>query len=164
MVVAAVAVVLFAIAFALHVICWRLRRPARPVGALLVILVGTLILGLMIAAQVVVLGPWQLAHIALFHIAATLAYIVLYSALEQDSPSLTIIAYVAAAQGRGRKPEELRGLVRDEQIVGVRFDALLAAGIVIQSPSELYLLTPRGRRWARLLNLFRRLYRLDKGG
>jgi hypothetical protein len=169
--VAAFAAGLFAVAFLLHLLCWRIRRPSRVALALLSLFLGTLVLGLLAAlyvpwlGQLTPLGPWEVAHVCLFHVAASLAYIVLYSALEQDSPTLTIIAFVAAAE-RGRSRNELFGLVRDDHIVGTRFDALVASQIIApaEGTDQVYVLTSRGQRWARLFGFCRHLYRLDKGG
>ena len=55
---------------------------------------------------------WQAIHVAVFHTACTLAYIVAYSALEHRSPSMTLLVAVADAAAAGCSPDELRGLLR----------------------------------------------------
>jgi hypothetical protein len=172
MIVAEFAIGLFAAAFFIHWLCWRIRRPRRAVFALLIIFHGTLVVGLLAAPHLPWLsrlspnGPWQIFHVCLFHIAFSLGYTVAYSALALDSPTLTIIPFVAAAGKRGRAREDLLGLVRDEQIVGSRFAALQAAGMIALTDhvTGAYVLTVAGRRWARLFRFLRRVYRLKKGG
>src|SRR6185295_978706 len=95
-------------------------------------------------------------HVCLFHVAFSLAYTVIYTALEMDSPTLTIVAFVDAAGARGRTREELLGLVSNDQIVGARFETLSASGIIARAGPG-YVLTPKGRRVALVFGLFRRL-------
>jgi hypothetical protein len=172
MIVAGFALGLFAAAFVIHLLLWRLRRPRREVPALLIIFQGALVVGLLAAphlpgvSQFAPTRPWEVCHVCLFHIAFSLSYTVAYSALALDSPTLTIIPFVAAAGERGRAREDLLRLVGNEQIVGTRFDALHAAGIIVLLDRETgaYVLTSAGRRWAHLFRFLQRLYRLKKGG
>jgi MFS family permease len=168
--VAGFALGLFALAFLLHWLRWRFGPPRRALFAMLIIFNGALLIGLLAAPLVPWLsqfsptGFWQTLHVCLFNIAFSLAYIVLYSALEGDSPTRTIVAYVAAAAGRGRTREELLGLIRNEQIVGRRCDALCSGGIIHLTDGGSYVLAPKGRRLALTFRAFRRAYRLKKGG
>jgi hypothetical protein len=166
--IAALAAALFACAFLAHWLVWRLRVPRRPILALLLIFLGALPIGLAATD----LGPpawprpegfWQHLHIALFHVAMSLAYIVTYSALEESSPSLTLVAFVFAAGTRGRSREELYGLISDDAVVGSRFRALIRGGLIADE-GGVYRLTPRGRRWAGLCRCIRLVLRLQKGG
>jgi hypothetical protein len=162
---------LFAAALLIHWLIWRLRRPQRVAATLLLIFFSTLGAGLLLAPHLPWLDRfaptelWPILHVCLFHSACTMAYMITYSALEQDSPTLTIIAYVAAAPGLGRSRADLLTLVSDQQIVGARFEALCASGLITPgSQVGAYVLTMKGRRWALLFSGFRRLYRLQKGG
>jgi hypothetical protein len=101
--------------------------------------------------------------VALFFTAMALNYIVLYSALEEDSPSLTIVLHVAQAGSQGCSSEEVFGLIQDDLIVRSRLEAMLAANLVV-CDGGVYRLTTQGRKWARLFGLFRALLRLPKGG
>ena len=49
------------------------------------------------------LGFWQCLHVAIFHVAMSLAYVVVYYGLEERSPSMTILAYVADAGQQGAR-------------------------------------------------------------
>jgi hypothetical protein len=167
---AAFAAALFAVAFLLHWLWWRLRRPRRALGALLVAFFGTLIVGLVAAphlpgiATFAPVGFWEHLHVVLFHVSFSLAYTVTYSALEMDSPTLTLVAFVAAGGSAGRSRAELLDVISDREMFGDRFAALTAAGILAPAAETGYVLTVKGQRWAEVFRGLRRLYRLQKGG
>src|SRR5262249_23646491 len=83
------------------------RVPRRQIFCLLLLFLGLLPVGLAAAAWLPGLhglrpdGFWENLHVALFYVAVSLGYIVTYSALEEDSPTLTVVAFVADAGGRG---------------------------------------------------------------
>ena len=107
------ALTLFLAAFVLHWAVWRIRVPRRQSAALLVILLGSLPIGLALVTFVPALqflrphGMWELVQVVTFHVAMTLAYVVAYSAIEGRSPSMTLLGYVADARGGGRTRAEL---------------------------------------------------------
>lgn len=166
------AAALFGLAFLVHLLTWRVRRPRRPIAALLVVFLGTLVAGLLAAPtlpgldRIVPRGPWEVFHVSLFHVAFALAYTVTYTALEMDSPTLTVIAFVDAAGPAGRTHDELLGLLGEDRVLGERLDALTTGSVIAPDVARdgVYVLTAGGRRWADVFHALRRLYRLEKGG
>jgi hypothetical protein len=160
---------LFLAALLLHWILWRIRIPQRQTAALLVILLGSLPIGLAAAGPVPglaffgPLGFWEVVHVATFHVALSLAYVVAYSAIEGRSPSMALLAYVADGGGRGRTREELESLLRGENPVAARLDAMLRDKMVVLRGGR-FVLTAKGWAWARGLGGFRRFLGLKKGG
>lgn len=114
---AGLAVGLFLAAFLLHWIIWRITIPRRQSAALLVILLGTLPVGLAAVTYVPALrplgplSPWQCLHVAIFHVTMSLGYVVAYSALEERSPSMTLLTFVADAGTQGRTLHELKAVL-----------------------------------------------------
>jgi len=159
---------LLAFAFAVHWSVWRVRIPKRQTLALLVIFFSVLFLGLL-ASQVTQGLPWtpsglvEVLHVALFHTAVTLSYIVLYSAIEEDSPTLKLVRFVEQAGDEGRHPDELYGVITDELIVGSRLDAMTRDGMITKD-GEMCRLTPKGRGTAQLFRTTATLMGLRKGG
>ena len=101
---------LTAAAFCLHVLLWRIRIPRHQTRTLLLLFFGCLAVGLMglgMAASASPHADWfpsspaAFAQIALFHAAMTLAYVITYSGIEADSPSLVIVLLVAQAGTQG---------------------------------------------------------------
>ncbi len=167
--VAGFAVCLFAAAFAIHWLLWRVWVPRRQIFWLLIIFFVLLPVGLAYGPWLTGLhrfAPnvfWEHLHVAVFYVAVSLGYIVTYSALEEDSPTLSLVAFLGDAGGRGRSREELHGLFDNDAIAGSRFRALLASNLV-ERAGDGYALTARGRFWARVFYTFRVVYRMNKGG
>jgi hypothetical protein len=166
---ACVAIGLFCAGFLAHWIVWRIRVPRRQSATILLIMLLALPVGLATVAIVPALypyaprWPWEVLHLAEFHIAMTLAYIVAYSALEQRSPSMTILSHVARVGTAGRTREELEELLRSNRPVEVRFESLVRDGLMHEVDGS-YHLTTKGRRWAWLFLQWRQLLKLEKGG
>jgi hypothetical protein len=160
---------LFSSALFVHWLLWRFRIPKRQTPALLMILLGVLPIGLAAAA----LSPglrdcapangWEYLQVLVFHVALSLAYIVTYSALEEHSPSLTLVKHVAEAGARGRSRAELCAHLASAMIVPRRLEAMVRDDLIAEAGGA-YHLTPKGRFWGRVFACWRRLLRIDKGG
>lgn len=167
--VACAATVLFATAFVLHWLWWRVRVPQRQSAAIMLLFFGVLAVGLGALHSVAVFnawGPWGLwpsLHIALFHTAMTLGYVVAYSILEERSPSMTLLVFVADSADRGRSREELHAVLAGLTPVETRIAAMVRDGM-IEPDGDGYRITPKGRAWAVTFGTWHRLIRLAKGG
>lgn len=166
---ACVAIGLFCIGFLTHWIVWRIHIPRRQSAAILLIMLGMLPVGLTTLALLPAVqvwapqGSWPYLHIAIFYVAMTLAYVVAYSALEERSPSMTLLVHVATAKGAGRTAEELAAVLQHRRPVEVRLEAMLRDNLVANTDG-VYRLTPKGRQWAGGFLLWRRLLKMDQGG
>lgn len=160
---------LLAIAFALHLVWWRIRVPRRQTAVLLGIFGGTLVFGLSCVSVMPALVSWrpdgwlQFLHVAECFVAFTLAYVVAYSAIEERSPSMTLLTYVHAAGDRGRTEEELRAVLAGMSPIGKRLQAMIRDGMLSMDGFR-YRITGKGRGWARLFGTWRRMAGLSKGG
>ena len=160
---------LFLVTFLTHLAIWRIRVPRRAFRALLLLFLGALPATYLLAAilpalgAVAPLGPWQWLHAALFHLPVSLGYIVTYSALEEDSPTLTLLVFLEQAGTAGRSRHDLYGVIGNDFVIGSRMEALLIGGLLTPIDSK-YQLTAKGRSWARLFGAFRWLYCLNPGG
>jgi hypothetical protein len=167
--IACVAAGLFSFAFFLHWIVWRIKIPSRQTAALLLILLGVLPVGLVAIGVLPRLqsfapvGFWEYLHVSIFHVAMSLAYVVAYSALEQRSPSMTVLVFVAASRRQGRTREELVDLLKGMLPVEARLDAMLRDGM-LADVNDIYQLTAKGRLWDYCFAAWRRLTKLSKGG
>jgi len=158
----------FTAAFLVHLAWWRVRLPRRQTAMLLVVFFGTLIAWLAVSHFLpgrwfTAADRWQAIHVAIFHTACALAYIVAYSALEHRSPSMTLLVAVADSGGVGCTPEELRGLLAGASPVEVRLAAMLNEGM-ISPDGDGYRLAAKGRAWAAVLSGWRRLLGMPRGG
>ena len=159
---------LFVAAFLVHWLLWRLWIPRRQIVSLLYLFEGILAVVLIIAwltpeATIWPAGLWPWLHCILCYEALAMAYIQVYTSLEQDSASLTIVVFVADAGGQGRTRDELYGLIDQDFIIGSRFQSMLH-GKLIEKVGDEYRLTAKGTFWAYLFRWYRWLFRLRMGG
>lgn len=160
------------IAFALHLLVWKIRLPERQTKAILQIFFGTL--GAIMAfgaanPAFALLGvgvPTQCAeylHIALFFTSFTLAYVITYSALEADSPSLIMALAVARAGAKGLPKTTFDATMTDDILVKPRIQDLLLDQMAYLEGGK-YRLTRKGILFARVFILYRNLLKAHKGG
>ena len=72
-------------------------------------------------------------------IAFALAYVVTYSALEADSPTLSLVRHIASSGLGGVREEELRDFMASRPFVGARLSALVEEGMVQEREGRIHL-------------------------
>lgn len=159
--------------FACHLLAWKIRLPRRQVKTLLTIHFGGLAVSLAALAAAPpdfslfgVSGPRgtpELLHIALLVTSLTLAYMITYTALEADSPSLVMSQRLLEAGARGVPKEQFETFLNDEILVAPRVRDLITDEMAVVSEGR-YRLTPKGELLARIFIVQRRIVGLGKGG
>lgn len=165
--------VVWGLSFLFHIVVWKIHLPHRQTRALLLIFGGGLAVSL--AGLACTVGfqdeeafprPDSLAqylHLGLFHLALTLAYVITYSALEADSPSLVLILSIDQAGEKGLSREEIQRMCDDDLLVRPRIADALRDGLVCRD-GPLLKLTSKGAWFISLFLSYRRLIRAPKGG
>lgn len=155
--------------FIVHLLVWWAAIPRRQTRALLLLFATTpialLAIGLFARSHLPAWYPatsWEWLHVAVFHIAFALAYVVVYSALEERSPSMTLLSRVAQAPA-GCSRTQLETLLGKTSPVEVRLDAMVRDGM-ISSDQSTYRITAKGRRWAATFEAMRKLLGFTPGG
>lgn len=157
----------------LQVIAWRVRVPTRQVKGLLAIFSGTLLAAQTAGAYAAMVSPsWERflphggaewLHLGLFHLAATLAYMITYSAVEVDSPSLQIVLTIRRAGTAGLPESELLALRSDDRLVAPRVSDLITDRMATRAGDH-YRLTRKGVLLARIFTFYRGILGAGKGG
>ncbi len=165
--------ILVASAFALHVIIWRIHLPKRQTKTLLLLFFGVLSCGslflLIYAAEITIFGlhppdtVLDFFQIWLYFISLTLAYMITYSAIEADSPSLLIILKIAEAGETGFDKNILNHELDDSVLILPRLNDLLVDKMAVLEEGK-YRLKLKGILLARLFTFYRNIMRLEKGG
>jgi hypothetical protein len=128
-----------------HLVWWRVSLPRRQRASLLVLFfMGSLILAPVVGFVLGKVGleplSWiQWLNVALAVVAFTLAYVVTYSALEADSPTLSLVRHIAAAGASGVREEELASFMSSRPFVGARLSALLEEGMIHEREGRIHL-------------------------
>lgn len=138
-------VLLLGTLFAVHLVWWRVALPRRQRAILLgLFLIG----GFALAPVAAFLLGWlgfgalsvvQWLNVGLAVVAFALAYVVTYSALEADSPTLSLVRHIAAAGAGGVREEELREFMASRPFVGARLSALVEEGMVHERGGRIHL-------------------------
>jgi hypothetical protein len=81
----------------------------------------------------------QWLNVALAVVAFTLAYVATYSALEADSPTLSLVRHIAAAGASGVREQELASFMSSRPFVGARLSALLEEGMIHEREGRIHL-------------------------
>ena len=138
--------------FLIQVIWWHVRLPRWELKTLLrifgvggTVLVGALVLwdgGLQLGEKV---------HVVFLFLAHLCVYIMCYPGLESVSPSTQIILALEKAGDRGLVPSAFDGVVKQTEITE-RLVLLVRGGWVSQV-SDVYRITPAGRRYLAFFEL-----------
>lgn len=155
-------IVAFTCAIIIHFIYWKFNIPEKQTASLLkiffsVLLVAGASLWLQSFNAVLVL------HFTIAYLPLVAAYIITYSALEADSPSLVIIDNIYRAGNQGIARQDFNALMNDELLVVPRLKDLCRDNLAYVE-NEKYLLTLQGRKFIKIFIFFRHLLNLQKGG
>ncbi len=167
------ALVLFAGAFLLHLIQWRVAPPAATTRALVFTFVfgilGGLLLVLGLAAVVPGLAarlpadPFGLVQAVLLSLAFAAGYVMTYPAIEVESPTLVMIQAIARRGDAGLARATLFEQLNDEVLVAPRVRDLVREGLAIERGGRLHL-SPRGHRLVSWFLVWRRVLGAGEGG
>lgn len=140
------AVVLFFIGTLVHVVWWRLRLPSAQTQALLKIYAG-----IYLAWSV----SWGLGQGALWidtlvgfiqcgllYCSIILAYIVTYSAIEAESPTLTVMMIVHRGPATGTPLDQIHSYVEGHPFLNARLRTLLNSGALVVQQGRIRLGRP----------------------
>lgn len=103
------------------------------------------------------------AHIFSFFTSFTLAYIITYSALEVDSPSLLIVKFIADAGPAGLDQELLSAKLSDELLIFPRINDLTLDKMAQWQGTKLQI-TPKGKWFVKTIMAYRSLLKAPPGG
>ncbi len=156
----------------MHLIVWKIRLPKRQTKVMLLMFFGTLIAGsafLWTHPAFSLLGfdapaVWtEYARIALLFTAFTLAYMITYSGLEADSPSLVMVLSIARAGPEGLSKDVFYQQMTDDILIKPRVRDLLTDHMAYLD-GDTYRLTSKGILLARIFVTYRNILGAGKGG
>jgi hypothetical protein len=160
---------LLILAFAVHVVVWRVHLPRRSISALLCIFAATPLIAVPIftaigpPSGVIDASPSDALRVLLFYVSCSLVYICLYSAIEAQSPSLAIVLYVAGRGSAGCSEADIANHIIDGESVNARIDSMKAAKMIVVGDGRCAL-TSGGRLWADIFEFAGDIFDLPLGG
>ena len=127
------------LAFVLHLTLWRWRLPKNQLKALLVVFaVVWAVAAFSVLASFVGLGSlaagWlvDFLYFCLIYWSAAFCYVITYSAMEGDSPTLSLTRHLHRRGEKGVSHEEVEEFFRQRPFVGARVKALVTDNIFME--------------------------------
>jgi len=166
-------VLVFSFVIVSQLIVWRVRRPLGHYTALSALSLAVLILspGIFYSVQSMISGSVRFLPITaldywnffVFYTALTLSYLVTYSAVQADSPTMTILLRIDQSGLDGHTLEEIMAELNDQVLVVPRLDDLVV-GNLIELRGDRYAVTSRGALLAKIYIFYRALLKMERGG
>jgi hypothetical protein len=167
------ALALFAGAFLVHLVRWRIAPPSATARALLVTFVFGILGGLVFVelmarilpglATLLPPEPFGTLQALLLSLAFAAGYVMTYPAIEVESPTLVMIQAIARRGDEGLARATLFAQLNDEVLVAPRVRDLLSEGLAVEREGRLHL-SERGSRLVKLFFLWRRVLGASAGG
>ena len=155
--------VALACAFCAHLLLWRLRVPKSQLKALLIIffLVWVIVSVLLLAGAIGAMTAHGFyfvgfLYFCLIYWSAALCYVITYSAMEGDSPTLSLTRHLHRRGDEGVSHEEIEEFFRQRPFVGARVKALITDNIFIEEQGG-YRLSPGRYLFFRVILGYRRI-------
>jgi hypothetical protein len=156
-------VALLLLSFGIHLIIWRFRLPQHHIKSLLIIF-GVVFSLWAFGAAIYSFGLFEIFHVALFYSSMALSYVITYSAVEADSPTLSLIRFLAEAKDNGRSVSEVSQFMARRPFARARLAALVLSGL-IREESARFIAVGRQPLSFRVVLGFRKLYGpISRGG
>lgn len=158
---------LAAIAFSVHLIVWRVRVPRHEWSALVLvfaIMTALALTAVLISPRFVQFGmsPPRLVLTGLVFGGLGVVYLILFSALESDSPTLTMLELVRQHRRNGMTEHELASRSAKRAYSNVRLQQMLRDGLAEQVGSRIRA-TRRGKRVTLFVLVYCQMLGLGRG-
>ncbi len=141
--------------------------PPNTTSALLFIFFGILIFSIIgyiwLSETPIILQLGEMIRFILLYTSCTLVYIILYSAIEQQSPTLAIINYINQHGKSGCDDQSLNKYLNASEGIEQRLSVIVQSGW-IQSTESGWRLTKKGFRIAYIFEYAATIFGLNKGG
>jgi hypothetical protein len=155
--------ILFGGSLAIHFVVWKVRLPKRQMKALVIIFALCFLAWLIFSLSRHVV-PLAILYVALYFWSVSFCYIITYSAIEADSPTLTLARFIGTSGPKGRTGDEIVRFMDQRPFMATRLTALAKSGLIREQDGR-YVISGRESLAFRLILNFRKLYgSIPKGG
>lgn len=157
-------IILLLAAFLIHFFIWKFRLPKHHTKALLAIFALVYLCNIIVFLIFLAFHSYyDFIQFSLLFVSLTLVYISSYSAVEVDSPSLSMLLIIAEAGPEGLPKEKLYDIMTDAFLVKPRIIDLVNDKILFLDKDK-YKVTRKGAVIAKMFILSRSLLKTPKGG
>lgn len=165
------ALLTFSLWIVAHLVVWRIRKPAGQYAALTGLGAAALAVSAAGFAAVrsgspglrTLVPATTLEYVDFLMLYVALAYLVTYSAIQADSPTMTLVLRLGEAGPSGLSVDEMLADLDDDVLVTLRLEDLVAGNLVRRHDGR-YVISRRGALLAKTYIVYRRLLGMEKGG
>lgn len=159
------ALIMFIVIYGIHVAWWRIRRPFHQKRMLVVLmLLGAILIPVLLGLlKEIPVRPGERVYGAALFVLLWVSYLVTYSALEEDSPTLSLLRFISQYSRPGPGWEDLLRAFRASSVIAMRIQAAAGEGMLVVDDGRV-LVTAKGRWIATLFQWCQRLWKLPVGG
>lgn len=145
-------------AWLLHILLWRVSLPKAQLKTLLIIFLSVWVVVILVlwASGTALSGVLGFLYFSLIYWSAALCYVITYSAMEGDSPTLSLTRHLHLKGEEGVSHEEIEEFFRRRPFVGARVKALVADNVFIEEEGG-YRLSPGSYLFFRVILGYRRV-------
>lgn len=154
---------LLVVSFLAQIVLWKIRLPDQQIRALLIIF--AIVFGLwLVGALVFSVALLEVLHVGLFYLSISLCYVITYSAVEADSPTLSLIHLLGGKRAQGCSGDEIARFLTQHSFVRARLAALVHSGLIREQNGR-YVIAGKHSIAFRIILGFRKVYgSIPKGG
>lgn len=152
------------VALVLQVFWVRWREPANHARVIMVVFGLCSLLGGFLLWQTPSSDWCELARYLLLTGSLSVMYLIVYAAVEDDSPSMAMVYFAAQAGAEGRSRGEFRQVLRDDLLFGERVAAMKREGWLEEGAGGVLSLSHRGAFIGKFYTRMQHLLRMDEGG
>lgn len=154
---------LFSAAWFVHLVIWRTWLPRRQIQTLLLIFAAVFI-GWLAVSDPLALPLVGALQIALLYFSASFCYVITYSAIEGDSPTLSLMRLLAEKKDEGLPADEVADFLSRRPFIQARLTALIHSKLVREENTRFRIAGQPSLPFRVVLG-FRKLYGpISKGG
>lgn len=154
---------IFTVSLLVHIAWWKIKLPKNQMNALLKLFICMFMAWTLFQ----ILGSYQVGnhlavtflehlYVTLYYFSIALTYTLVYSGIEADSPSLTIIRILAMSEQRGIEKDELYRRLDLDRFLDARLKALLNDKMLLRS-GDTYLATKKGYMAMKVVTVYRQI-------
>lgn len=146
------------VAWLLHLALWRVCLPKAQLKTLLIIFffVWAVVVVALCLSETTFFGVLGFLYFSLIYWSAAFCYVITYSAMEGDSPTLSLTRHLYRRGEEGVSHEEIEEFFRQRPFVGARVRALVTDDIFVEEEGG-YRLSPGRYLFFRVILGYRRV-------
>ena len=158
---------LLLVAFLIHVLWWRIHMPKNTSLVLLVFFFSFMLISLAFFHFIeheAVSTKFKEVQFIMLYMSYALVYIILYSAIEQQSPTLAIVHYIHLCDSDGCDSLSLYEVLSANNQITNRLALIERSGWIMKNSRGNLCLLAKGKQVAGVFNLASLIFGLKKGG